>query len=189
MSGSTRTSDNNSSAYVRGTKVMQCVVPLEIAAADVISGGDVVPICELPPEAIVTSIKVINDTLDSGTDALFDIGIYKTTKLSVGVQDNADNDASEIVDESAFEVLDVDIYVDGTAELQTANDAVTPVEILASGTNAVDVDSIYKTVRVLGGITIGEDPAKYFLGLKAAVATVAGAAAGGVTFLVSWIQG
>lgn len=184
MADTTRSTPNNSAVYIRGTQSNKAVVALEIAAADVISGGELIPICELAPEDIVTSIKVLNETLDSGTDALFDIGIYKATRgLSL----------DEIIDASAYSALDADIYVDGTQEFYTANAILTELlgtgaTAAAAGTNAVDADNMYKPVRELAGVTIGEDPFKYFLGMKAQVGTVSGAAAGAVVFHVETVQ-
>ena len=153
-----------------------------------------IPIIELSAEAVVTSIKAMNDTLDSGTDALFDIGIWKQTKLGTDVGNNSDGDGMQVVDDDAFEALDQDIYVDGSQEFNTANAILveligTGATAAAAGANAVDAADMYKGVRELAGVTIGEDPAAYFLGMKATVGTVAGAAAGTVLFQVEWLQG
>lgn len=191
MGDSFRNTPNDSSVYLRGSKVMKAIVALNISAADILSGGDVVPICQLPKEAIVTSIKVINETLDSGTDAEFDIGIWKQKIMSSGIENNPDGDGIQIVDDDQFEAIDQDIYVDATEELQTAN--LVLVELLANdqgaSTQVVNAADIYKTVREIAGDEVGEEPAAYFLGLKATISTVSGAASGNIVFHVEWVQG
>ena len=175
----TRTTTNDSVVHNRGTKVFKAIVAMEIGTNDQVTTGDVIPICELPPEAIVTSIKALNDDLDSGgTDIEFDIGIWKTKK-GISLDDILANEVDT-------EELDGSIYVDGLSAFEAA--VTTLSEYLGSGTNAVDLDNRFNTVIVLGGVTIGEDPFKYFLGMKATQDS-ATPAAGGVYFEVEWVQG
>ena len=175
----TRTTTNDSDVHIRGTKLFKAIVAMEIGTDDLVTTGDVIPICELPAEAIVTSIKVLNDDLDSGSAALVvDIGIWKTKK-GISLDDIIANEADA-------EALDQDIYVDGMAALQAA--VTTLTEYLGAGTNTVDVDDRFSTVRVLGGVTIGEDPFKYFLGMKTTV-NAGTAAGGGIYIEVEWVQG
>ena len=179
MGATTRSTPNDSSVYNRGTKKFEAVVAMNFGTDDLVTTGDIIPIMELPDEAIITSIRHMNTDMDSnGTPALVgDIGIYKATKgLSLDELDMDDDVAA----------LDADIYVDGMAGLQAA--VVTPTEVLGAGTNAVSADDAYKTVRELGGIEVGKNPFKYFLGFKATV-DAATAVAGDVTFFVSWVQG
>jgi hypothetical protein len=181
MSGSTRTfSANNSAVALRGSKVYKAVIAMEISAADLATTGDVVPLMELPPEAIVTSIKHLNDDLDSGSPALaVDVGIWRAIRaLSL----------DEIVAESAYEAAAQDIYADGLATLSAA--VTTLTEILGSGSSAVDLDDRFETVRELAGDTLvsGAMPSKYFLGLKTTI-DAATAVAGGVYFEVEYVQG
>lgn len=180
-----RSTPNNSAVYIgKGTKKFSAIIAIELGTDDIVSGGKVVPLMELPQEGIITSIKVMNDTVDSGTDALFDIGIWKSTKgLSI----------DELAGEDAFEVADQDIYVDGTQELYTANDILTELlgtgdTAASAGTNAVDAADLFTTVRELAGDSTGSTPFKYFLGLKAAVSTVSGKQTGSLLFIVEWIQ-
>ena len=181
MSGSTRTfSNNNSSVSIRGSKLMKAVIAMEIAAADLLSGGDVIPLMELPPEAIVTSIKVLADDLDGATDLIIDIGIWGATQaLSL----------DELVAAGAFEALDQDIYVDGSTAFRAVITSIT--EILGSGSNAVDLDDRFSTVRTLAGhtLTSGTMPSKYFLGMKADNGSGASVQAGGLYVEVEWVQG
>ena len=176
----TRTTTNDSVVHNRGTKVFKAIIAMEVGTADLVTTGNVIPLCELPPEAIVTSIKALNDDLDdNGTDLVMDIGIWKAKK-GVSLDEIMGNEA-------LAEVLDQDIYSDGLTAFQGA--VTTIAEYLGSGTNAVDLNDRYKTVRVLAGVTIGEDPFKYFLGLKASVSAGATIVGAGIYFEVEWVQG
>lgn len=175
----TRTTTNDSGVHNRGSKVFKAIIAMELGTDDLVTGGAVIPLCELPAEAIVTSIKALNDDLDSGGPALVvDIGIWKTTKAK-SLDDILANEADA-------EVLAGDIYVDGMTALQAA--VTTMTEYLGAGTNAVDINDRFSTVRVLAGVTIGEDPFKYFLGLKTTV-NAGTPAGGGILFEVEWVQG
>ena len=176
----TRTTTNDSVVHNRGTKVSKAIIAMEIGSDDLVTGGAVVPICELPAEAIVTSIKYLNDDLDTaGANLVVDLGLYKTTK-GISLDDI-------LGDDSNTEVLDVDIFADGLTVFQAA--VTTIAEALGSGTNAVDLNDRSETVRVLGGVSIGEDPFKYFLGFKPSVSAGATVVGAGVYFEVEWVQG
>ena len=174
----TRTTTNDSVVHNRGTKVSKAIIAMEVGTDDLVTTGNVIPMCELPAEAIVTSIKMLNDDLDNATDLVADIGIWKTKK-GISLDDILANEADA-------EELAGDIYVDGMTALQAA--VTTMAEYLGAGTNAVDIDDRFSTVRVLAGVPIGEDPFKYFLGLKAKV-SAGTPVAGGIYAEVEWVQG
>ena len=175
-----RTTTGTSDVNLRGTRSYKAIIAMEIGSDDLVTGGAVIPFCELAPEAIVTSIKILNDDLDdNGANLVADIGIWKTKK-GVSLDD-------VLANEALAEALDQDIYVDGMTELQGA--VTTLTEYLGSGTNAVDLDDRFKTVRVLGGVSIGEDPFKYFLGLKPTVSAGATVIGAGIYVEVEWVQG
>ncbi len=177
----TRTTTNDSVVHNRGTKVSKAIIAMEVGTADLVTTGNVIPLCELPPEAIVTSIKHINDDLDdNGTDLVMHLGIWKAKK-GVSLDEILGNEA-------LAEELDGDIYADTITAFQGA--VTVMAELLGTGgANSVTLNDRFKTVRTLAGVTIGEDPFKYFLGLKTVVdagATIVGA---GVYFEVEWVQG
>lgn len=179
MGATTRTTTNDSGVHNRGTKVFKAIVAMEIGTDDLVTGGNVIPLCELPAEAIVTSIKHLNDDLDSGGGALkIDFGIWKTKK-GISLDDILANEADA-------EFLDQVIFTDDSGAFAGAITVL--AEILGVGSGAVDLDDRFNTVRVLAGVPIGEDPFKYFLGMK--VATSADTpVAGGVYFEIEWVQG
>jgi hypothetical protein len=100
----------NSASQLHGVKrVAQGTIAL--VAGD-LSADDTVMLAPIPSNASITSIKLFNDDLDSGTDLTADVGIYNTD-LSVV---NADAYASAITDlrgavktgtEVAFEARDI----------------------------------------------------------------------------------
>ena len=179
MGATTRTTKDDSGVYNRGTKVFKAIIAMEIGTDDLVTGGSVIPLCELPAEAIVTSIKMLTDDLEGGSDTLrVDLGIWKTKK-GISLDDILANEADT-------EVLDQVIFTDDT---NSFNAPVTVLEeLLGSGSGAVDINDRFNTIRVLAGVPIGEDPFKYFLGFKTATSANS-AAAGGVYFEVEWVQG
>ena len=150
----TRTTTNDSDVHIRGTKLFKAVIALEIGTDDLVTGGDVIPLCELPAEAIVTSIRHLNDDLDSGGGALkIDFGIWKTKK-GISLDDILANEADA-------EVLDQVIFTDDSGAFAGAITVLT--EILGVGSGAVDLVDRYKTVRVFAGGSFGADLFNYFL--------------------------
>ncbi len=178
MAATTRTVSNDSVVHNRGTKVFKAIIAMEIGTDDLVTTGDMVPLMELPPEAIVTSIKSMNDDLDAaGPTLVVDIGIWKAKK-GISLDDLLANEANA-------EALDQDIYTDGSTTFQAA---VTALAEIIGGTNAVDINDRFSTVRVLGGVSIGEDPFKYILGFKVATNATT-PAAGGILMEIEYVQG
>lgn len=172
----TRTTTGDSSVNIRGTKKFEAVVAMNLGSDDIVTTGDIIPLMELPPEAIVTSIKALNGAI--GASLAVDIGIYRADVAKSLDELDMDDDVT---------VEDVDIYVDGTTNFAAAT--ITPTEILGSGTNAVSADDLYKSVRVLAGVTLvsGVMPSKYFLGMKTTV-NASPTTGGDIVLLVSWVQ-
>ena len=100
----------NSASQLHGVKRV-ATGTIALAAGD-LSGDDTVMLAPIPSNASITSIKLFNDDLDSGTDLTANVGIYTT---AVAVVD-ADAYASAITDlrgavktgtEAAFEARDI----------------------------------------------------------------------------------
>ena len=100
----------NSASQLHGVKRV-ATGTIALAAGD-LSGDDTVMLAPIPSNASITSIKLFNDDLDSGTTNTADVGIYTT---AVAVVD-ADAYASAITDlrgavktgtEVAFEARDI----------------------------------------------------------------------------------
>ena len=100
----------NSASQLHGVKRV-ATGTIALAAGD-LSANDTVMLAPIPSNASITSIKLFNDDLDSGTTLTADVGIYTT---AVAVVD-ADAYASAITDlrgavktgtEVAFEARDI----------------------------------------------------------------------------------
>ena len=100
----------NSASQLHGVKRV-ATGTIALAAGD-LSANDTVMLAPIPSNASITSIKLFNDDLDSGTTLTTDVGIYTT---AVAVVD-ADAYASAITDlrgavktgtEVAFEARDI----------------------------------------------------------------------------------
>lgn len=168
----TRSSDSGAAVHNRGVTGKKAVCGFAIVTADLATTGDILKIMELPPEAIITSIKVVNDDLDSGGPThVFDIGLYKDVRNAGPLDDLVDAD---------MELIDVDRFVDGSDAFQAAT--LVPTEIL----NGITAELLFKTVRELAGDEVGATPFKYIMGLITTVNATT-AAAGDVTFIVEYV--
>lgn len=173
-------------AYVRGAPVHKAVCSLNV---DTAQGAldQIIPICELPPEAIVTSIEIVNGGIDTDEALTIDLGIYECNKAKTIIEliemllDSSSDTLSDFIT-----AKDVDIYCDGSTEFGAANS--TPTQLLGYGTNSVDGGNMYKTVRAHAGDSVGETPLMYLL---AATVTAAGTSLADedLTVIVEWVQG
>ncbi len=68
----------------------------EVATTD-IDANDIIVLARIPAQAIVQSIKIANDVLDSGASLVFDLGVFDENQA----------------------VIDVDYYADGSTILQS----------------------------------------------------------------------
>jgi hypothetical protein len=100
----------NSASQLHGVKRV-ATGTIALVAGD-LSADDTVMLAPIPSNASITSIKLFNDDLDSGTDLTADVGIYTTAVAAV----DADAYASAITDlrgavktgtEVAFEARDI----------------------------------------------------------------------------------
>lgn len=121
--------------------------------------GDILELMQIPTGAIINKISIINDTLDSVADLEFDLGFYDRDGVAV----------------------DVDILVDGSDELQTANTAMTQIY-------APDVDSIGLQVYKVAVPAETVDPVQdYTLAITFTV-VAATPVAGTLGFQVEWVH-
>lgn len=64
------------SGQLRGGRVRKVIDVASVADGDHDADGDAILLAPFPSNAVVTSIKVFNDDLDTGTDSLINVGIY-----------------------------------------------------------------------------------------------------------------
>ena len=143
-----------------------------VAAADFDADGDTVVIAEVPSGAKIQSIKIFNDDLDSGTDTAPNVGLYN------GNVKFTDTDGSATV-YAADALIDEDAYASAITTLQAANTAGVELAFEARNINAVN-----NYVWEDAGLT--SDPNVPLRIVLTQTATVAGAAAGDITMIVTY---
>lgn len=128
---------------------------------------------ELPSNTIVNEVLVMNDDLDSGTPALIiDIG------LAAGAKFESITGGTKTI-HAEDDVLDADVFVDGSAVLQAATLQFTSLDL---DTGTAGPDNIYKPVWELLGYD--KDPHTFFRLMVTIIVIPATAVAGDVVFLV-----
>lgn len=149
----------NTVAYEKG-KVVKFVGSIAIATTSLDETGDIVLLQEVPGQLRITSIKLFNDDLDSGSPALAaDLGIYKNPSA----------------DGTSATVVDADAYASADTSLQAAVTVGTELAFEARNINVMG-----QTVAVDGAESEHNDPR--YIGLT--VTTAAGTAAAGD---LSWV--
>lgn len=126
----------NSASQLHGVKRV-ATGTIALAAGD-LSANDTVMLAPIPSNASITSIKLFNDDLDSGTTLTTDVGIYTT----------------------ALAVVDADAYASAITDLRGAVKTGTEVAF-----EARDINKMGQKVWQDAGLT--SDPAlTYFVGIS-----------------------
>ena len=126
----------NSASQLHGVKRV-ATGTIALVAGD-LSADDTVMLAPIPSNASITSIKLFNDDLDSGTDLTADVGIYTT----------------------AVAVVDADAYASAITDLRGAVKTGTEVAF-----EARDINKMGQKVWQDAGLT--SDPAlTYFVGIS-----------------------
>jgi hypothetical protein len=126
----------NSASQLHGVKRV-ATGTIALDAGD-LSANDTVMLAPIPSNASITSIKLFNDDLDSGTDLTADVGIYTT----------------------AVAVVDADAYASAITDLRGAVKTGTEVAF-----EARDINKMGQKVWQDAGLT--SDPAlTYFVGIS-----------------------
>ena len=126
----------NSASQLHGVKRV-ATGTIALAAGD-LSANDTVMLAPIPSNASITSIKLFNDDLDSGTDLTANVGIYTT----------------------AVAVVDADAYASAITDLRGAVKTGTEVAF-----EARDINKMGQKVWQDAGLT--SDPAlTYFVGIS-----------------------
>lgn len=131
---------------------------VEVAATD--SATSVYRFCRIPSNAIVNSIMLFNDDLDSGTAVTFDCGLHKTA---------TDGGAA----------LDADVFATAIATAQSAN--LTGVQLRFE---AADINGVEKRAWELGALTV--DPTAEYDVTMTLGGTLTGIQAGTLTLVVRY---
>lgn len=147
----------NKAGLAKG-RLIRAVGTVAVAATD--SGTSVYRFVRIPSNAIVTSIMLFNDDIDSGTAITFDVGLHKTL---------ADGGAA----------LDADVFATAIATCQSANTTGVQVRF-----EAADINGVEKRAWELGALTA--DPAAEYDVTMTLGGTLTGIQAGDLTLVVDY---
>ena len=144
------------------------------AAGDLNADGDAVILCQVPSNARITSIRVYNDDLDSGTSSSVNIGVYN------GGEQFNDTDGSQTL-YAADAVIDEDAFAASQTFLQTLT--VTGIELAfnKAGRRLAPLQAVWEDA----GLT--SDPGVPLRIALTQTATVSGAQAGDVVMVVQYV--
>jgi len=132
---------------------------IALEAAD-LSATDTVMLCPIPSNAVITSIQIANDDLDTGATNTFDLGVYTA------------NNAGD-----TFTAVDDDCYVTASTQLRAA---ATFTELRWETLN---INTLGQKVWEDAGAT--EDPGdQYFIGM---LFDAAGDQAGDISFIIEYV--
>jgi hypothetical protein len=143
---------------------------LEVVAASFDADGDIIHVAEVPSNAKITSIKLFNDDLDTGTTSVANVGLYNGgTKFKDGATSYA-----------ADGLIDEDAYASAITTLQAVNTS--GVELAFE---ARDIANVHNYVWEDAGLA--SDPKVPLRIALTQTATVAGAQLGSLTVLVEYV--
>jgi len=157
-----------------GSKIHQSMDARACAADDLNADGDAVILAQVPSNARITSIRVYNDDLDSGTDSAVNIGVYN------GNQQFNDTDASQTL-YAADAVLNEDAYANAQTFMQSLTSRGTDLAFDVSGRRNAPLTAVWEDA----GLT--SDPGVPLRIAITQTATVSSAAAGDVVMVVQYV--
>lgn len=142
---------------VSGGKKLSAVGTLEVAATD--SANSVYRLVRIPSHAVIRSLKLFNDDLDSGTSAVATAGVWQTA-------------------ENGGTVVDADLFATSLASLQAAVTTGTELRFAV-----LDINGAEKRLWELLGLTA--DPQRsYDIGIT--ITTVTGLQAGTLSMIADY---
>jgi hypothetical protein len=142
------------------------------AADDLNADGDAVLLAQVPSNARITSVRVYNDDLDSGSSSSVNIGVYN------GAEEFNDTDGSQTL-YAADAVIDEDCFTAASGALQSAGG--TELAFGTAARKAAPLVSVWEDA----GLT--SDPGVPLRIGITQTATVSGAQAGDVTMIVTYV--
>lgn len=144
------------------------------AAGDLNADGDAVILCQVPSNARITSIRIFNDDLDSGSSSSINVGVYN------GNEQFNDTDASETL-YAADAVIDEDAYTSGSTQLQAGSTDGDDFAFKVAGRRNAPLQSVWQDA----GLT--SDPGVPLRLAITQTATVSGAQAGDLVMIVQYV--
>ena len=144
------------------------------AAGDLNADGDAVILAQVPSNARITSIRVFNDDLDSGTDSSVNVGVYN------GGEQFNDTDASATL-YAADAIIDEDAYVAGLTQFRAGGETGDDLAFRQAARRNAPLQSVWQDA----GLT--SDPGVPLRIAVTQTATVSGALAGDVVMVVQYV--
>jgi len=144
------------------------------AAGDLNADGDAVILAQVPSNARITSIRIFNDDLDSGTDSAVNVGVYN------GGEQFNDTDASQTL-YAADAVLDENVYATGSTQLRASTSVGDDFAFTQPARRNAPLQAVWEDA----GLT--SDPGVPLRIAITQTATVSGAQAGDVVMVVQYV--
>ena len=144
------------------------------AAGDLNADGDAVILAQVPSNARITSIRIFNDDLDTGSDSSVNVGVYN------GGEQFNDTDASETL-YAADAVIDEDAYTAGSTQLRAGSGTGNDLAFNQSARKNAPLQAVWEDA----GLT--SDPGVPLRLAITQTATVSGAQAGDVVMVVQYV--
>lgn len=144
------------------------------AADDLNADGDAVILVQVPSNARITSLRMFNDDLDSGTDSVVNVGVYN------GGEQFNDTDASQTL-YAADALISETVYANSLTQLQAANAAGDELAFGRSDRRNAPLQAVWEDA----GLT--SDPGVPLRIGVTQTATVSGAQAGDLLMVVNYV--
>ncbi len=138
----------------QGGRLHLAVDTIEAATTSTDEAGDVILMLPLPSHALLSSLKIFNDDLDSGgTSGAVDVGLYN------GPEAFNDTDSSKTA-YAAYGVIDQDCFASAITQLTAADKVGTEVRFEAAGTEN-EIAKLDHPLWQIAGLT--SDPCRTFV--------------------------
>ena len=137
-----------------------------------LDNDDIIVLAQVPSNAKLTSIRIYNDDLDSGSSAEFNVGLYNGPQAYT--ISGTTTDAAAVIDE--------DCYASASDAFQAATTVTTGTEELITDTR--NINAIANFVWEDGGLS--EDP-KVPLRIAITMSATGTAVAGDITMVVQYV--
>ena len=157
-----------------GGNVHQSMDHRACAAGDLNADGDAVILCQVPSNAVITSIRIHSDDLDSGTDSSVNIGVYN------GNEKFTDTDGSATL-YAADAVIDEDLFAATQGILRSGSVSPSDLAFERSGRKANPMLQLWEAAG------LSSDPGVPLRIAITQTATVSGAQAGDVLMIVDYV--
>lgn len=156
-----------------GGKVHVSMDSRACASGDLNADGDAVILCQVPSNARIVSIQLVNDDLDTGSDSAVNVGIYN------GNEAFNDTDASATL-YAADAIIDEDCFAGSATDLRSTNSG-TEIGFRTAARKNAPLTTVWEDA----GLT--SDPGVPLRVALTQTTTVSGAQAGDIAMIVQYV--